>query len=508
MENNLRVMIWGREVGRLSWDIRRKRAVFEYNREFLKGGIDIAPLTASIDVARNRLPFYGQPYDDIFYGLPAFISDSLPGRWGNTVFSAWAQANHINEHDLTAVDKLSFIGHRAMGALEFEPSQEVGTGMSLELDDLYRKAQDILENREEVVVAGEDLSLESLYEVGTSAGGQHTKAVIARNNRTGEIRSGQIMLPDEYTYYLLKFAEKDYYPLTVVEFIYSKMAENAGIGMMPCELINIGGDKHFLTERYDRKDGKKVHTQSLAAMNPDANSYEDLMYVCEDLGLPYKEKEETYRRMVFNILTTNVDAHIKNFSFMMEEGGDWHITPAYDLTFSCLNPGNRFDPMHYLKVSGKKTDINRDDLIEFGRRFGIKCTEDIIGQTADAVMQFRDMAQENGLESYWTDKIEEHFAQMTPDVLASLSGYKPSVYEYYIEDEGVMVKEAQWMEMGNGAMRLTARLNDTPFRATFAKTSDVAKQVMEQGGTKMPPEVMREYVSRYFLPKFKLREKG
>lgn len=296
------------------------------------------------------------------------------------------------------------------------------------------------------------MSLESLYEVGTSAGGQHTKAVIARNNRTGEIRSGQIMLPDEYTYYLLKFAEKDYYPLTVVEFIYSKMAEKAGIGMMPCELITIGGNKHFLTERYDRKDDRKVHTQSLAAMNPDANSYEDLMYVCEDLGLPYKEKEETYRRMVFNIITTNtnVDAHIKNFSFMMEEGGDWHITPAYDLTFSCLNPGNRFDPMHYLKVAGKKTDINRDDLIEFGRRFGIKCTEDIIRQTADAVMQFRDMAQENGLESYWTDKIEEHFAQMTPDVLASLSGYKPSVYEYYIEDEGVMVKEAQWMEMGNG----------------------------------------------------------
>ena len=98
--------------------------------------------------------------------------------------------------------------------------------------------------------------------------------------------------------------------------------------MMPCELIEIGGDRHFLTERYDRKNGKKIHTQSLAAMNPDANSYEDLMFVCEDLNLPYKEKEETYRRMIFNILSTNVDAHIKNFSFMMEEGGDWHITPA------------------------------------------------------------------------------------------------------------------------------------------------------------------------------------
>lgn len=503
MENNLKIVIWGQEVGRLSWDQRRKRSVFEYNKEFISGNLDIAPLTASIKNPRNRLPFYGQSFDDIFYGLPAFISDSFPGRWGNTVFSAWAQANHINERDLTPVDKLSFIGQRAMGALEFEPSQEIGTGTNLVLDDLYRKAQDIFENREEVVVTGEDLTLESLYEVGTSAGGQHTKAVIARNNKTGEIRSGQIMLTEDYTYYLLKFAEKDYYPLTVVEYVYSKMAEKAGITMMPCELIEIGGDYHFLTERYDRKNGKKIHTQSLAAMNPDANSYEDLMLICEDLNLPYKEKEETYRRMIFNIFATNVDAHIKNFSFMMEEGDDWHITPAYDLTFSCINPDNRFDPAHYLKVCGKTMDITRSDLLSFGKRFSIKSPEEIIQQTADAVMQFRDIAIESGVETYWIDQIEEHFAEMSPDVLSSLSGYKPSVYEYYLQDEDIWVKEAQWNEMGNGAMRLTALLNDIPFRATFSKKSDVVKNVMLQGGCKMSLENIQEYVNLYFLPRYR-----
>lgn len=229
-----------------------------------------------------------------------------------------------------------------MGALEFEPSQEIGTGMDPELDDLYRKAQDLFENRKEIVVVGEDLTLESLYEVETSARGQHTKAVIARHNKTGGIRSRQIMFPDDYTYYLLKFAEKDYYPFTMVEYVYSKMAEKVDIAMMPCELIEIGGDHHFLTERYNRKNGKKIHTQSLAAMNSDVNSYEDLMLVWEDLNLSYKEK--TYRRMIFNIFATNVYAHIKNFSFMLEEGGDWHITPAYDLTFSCFNLSNRFAP--------------------------------------------------------------------------------------------------------------------------------------------------------------------
>lgn len=497
-------MIWGKEVGRLTWDFRRKRAVFEYSRSFLAGDCDIAPLTASIHKSQSRFPFYGQANDNIFYGLPAFISDSMPGQWGNTVFSAWAGANGIKEHDLTPVDKLSFIGSRAMGALEFEPSQPIGTSKDIALEELYQKAQEILEERENIVVSGNDLTLESLYEVGTSAGGQHTKAVIARNNKTGEIRSGHIALPNNYTYYLLKFAERDYYPLTIVEYVYSKMAALAGISMMPCELVEIGGERHFLTERYDRHDGKKIHTQSLAAMNPQANSYEDLMQVCEDLRLPYKEKEETFRRMVFNVLATNVDAHIKNFSFMMDEKYEWHITPAYDLTFSCFNPGNRFDPAHALRICGKTMNISKDDLLTFARRFSIKKPNAILQQVADAVMQFRSFAEEFGIERTWIDKIEGHFAQMNPEILSSLTEYLPCAYSFIITDNGttINVSEAIWQEMDNGAMRLTASLNGVPFRITFAKTSDVAKQVKEQGGCKMSKDRIVEYVKDYFMPKF------
>lgn len=153
-------------------------------------------------------------------------------------------------------------------------------------------------------------------------------------------------------------------------------------------------------------------------------------------------------------------------------------------------------------VSGKTMDITRSDLLSFGKRFSIKCPEEIIQQTADAVMQFRDIAIKSGVETYWIDQIEEHFAEMSPDVLSSLSGYKPSVYEYYLQDEDIWVKEAQWNEMGNGAMRLTALLNDIPFRATFSKKSDVVKNVMLQGGCKMSLENMQEYVNLYFLPRY------
>ena len=152
MENNLKVIIWGQEVGRLTWNTRRNRSIFEYNPTFLKNGPDIAPLTASIRNTKSRFPFYGLQNDNIFHGLPAFISDSMPGRWGNTVFAAWAQSNNIKERNLTPIDKLSFIGQRSMGALEFEPSNKISQNNDFSLDDLYHKAQEILQKREDTVV--------------------------------------------------------------------------------------------------------------------------------------------------------------------------------------------------------------------------------------------------------------------------------------------------------------------------------------------------------------------
>ena len=232
MRNNIvRVKLWHQEVGSLYWDERRKRSVFSYHPSFLNKGLDIAPLSASIKEPRNRLPIYGLPNDDVFCGLPAFIADSLPGRWGNAVFDAWAIENHVRPSEITSVDKLSFIGKRGMGALEFEPAQEFDHSRHFQLAELYKKALEILQGREEVTVAGEDLTLCALYEVGTSAGGNHSKAVIAINKETGDIRSGQVILPEGYRYYLLKFAETRHYPLTRVEMTYADRAKAAGITM-------------------------------------------------------------------------------------------------------------------------------------------------------------------------------------------------------------------------------------------------------------------------------------
>lgn len=503
MQNNIvKVVIWGKEVGSLFWDERRKRSVFSYHPDFVKGNLDIAPLSASIRNPRNKLPLYGMPNDEIYSGLPAFIADSLPGRWGNAVFNAWAAENHIRASEITAVDKLSFIGKRGMGALEFEPAHEFDKERNFQLAELYAKAMEILQGREDVSVVGKDLSLEALYEVGTSAGGNHSKAVIAINDATGDIRSGQIMLPEGYKYYLLKFAESRYYPLTEVEMAYADMAHAAGINMMPCRLIEVGGERHFLTERYDRKNQQKIHTQSLAAMIPDATSYEQLMEVCVNLAVPYEEREETFRRTVFNILTTNVDAHIRNFEFMMEQGGSWHITPAFDLTFSCFNPNNKLDEYHYLSMNGKRTGITNEDMVSFARFAKIDHPNRIIRQCVEAVKSFREFASQYYINDYWQDIIEGHFAKMNPDLLFELHLYKPLTFDYVIEEYGIVVENACWEEMGNGAKRLTAKLNGVEYKATVSPKSQRGKEVTADGGTKMDMEHQRKWVEELLLPKY------
>lgn len=224
--------------------------------------------------------------------------------------------------------------------------------------------------------------------MGTSAGGQHPKAIIAINEESHDIRSGQVELPEGYTYYLLKFAEGNDFPFTNVEMAYYEIAVEAGINMMPSKLINVEGKWHFLTERYDRVKGMKVHTQTLAAMNPDACSYEDLFEVCRKLKISVTEQTELFRRTVFNMLAANVDDHIKNFSFMMDRDGSWHITPAYDLTFTTNLDGAAYENVHSLTLLGKRSDITVADLVQFAKMNSIKGEKAIINQVATAIAHF------------------------------------------------------------------------------------------------------------------------
>ena len=187
MENNIvKVKLWGQEVGLLYWDKKSHKAIFEYNPAFVRKGIDIAPLTSSIHSIAGRQPIPGNT-DKIYQGLPPFIADSLPDKWGNRVFEHWAKMRGIKSSDITPVDKLSFIGSRGMGALEFEPAMSVqDDAQDIQIQDLYALAQRIFDERSEVsVLPEESITMQRLYAVGTSAGGQHPKAILAINSETG-----------------------------------------------------------------------------------------------------------------------------------------------------------------------------------------------------------------------------------------------------------------------------------------------------------------------------------
>lgn len=399
MENNIvAIWLWNREVGRIYWDDASGRAVFAYNPAFLHDGIDIAPLTASIHSLATQKPILGDR-DKLYQGLPPFLADSLPDKWGNLVFENWRAMHCLRGKQVTPVDKLAFIGSRGMGALEFRPAVPLEQQPAeLPLADLYRLSQRIFSERSQVqILPEESLTMQSLYAVATSAGGQHPKALIAIHRTTGEIRSGQMEWGTDYDYYILKFAERSGFPTTRVEYAYCLMAQDMGICMMPSRLLEVDGDLHFLTQRFDRQEGKRIHTQTLAAMSETACSYEDLMQVARRLSISQEEQNQLFLRIAMNIFGGNVDDHTKNFSFMLSEGGMWHITPAYDVTFTTDLDAPFYMNRHELSLCGKVENITRNDLLQFARENSIKSASAMLDRVTQVLSDWLTYARRAGV---------------------------------------------------------------------------------------------------------------
>jgi serine/threonine-protein kinase HipA len=275
------------------------------------------------------------------------------------------------------------------------------------IGELAHLAQKIFVDREEAHIApDEEITKQLLMAVGTSAGGRQPKAIIAVNRKTGEIRSGQIAGLDGFDYFILKFGDKER-SSAELEMTYYEMARAAGIDMMPCFIKEADGEKHFMTQRFDRPNGQKQHTQTLAAMDPDADSYGALMLTCRKLHLPDAAMDEIFRRMVFNYLANNTDDHHKNFAFMMNNKGEWAITPAYDMTFIFNVRGYQPELNHCLSLRGKRSDWTMEDVLSFANENGIRNPEKIIRQVAAAVMNFRALAEKNEVKPEWIGRIED-----------------------------------------------------------------------------------------------------
>ena len=394
------VKIWGEELGRLVWDQTRRITYFLFNPN-LTDRPDIAPLLNPSSTWNNDIPVFGDS-KRLYQSLPPFLADSLPDSWGNRLFDQWVRQNNISRSKITPLYKLMFIGKRGMGALEFEPAaEELAHPHQVNLDSLYRLAIDVLSERETLSIDSADqLTLNTLLAVGTSAGGRQMKAIIAISPATGEIRSGQVDNLTEFDYFLIKFEDK-MVPTSEVEISCYELAVKSGIEMEECRLINVEGANHFLTKRFDRKNGEKIHVSTLAAINPDANSYEDLFDTARRLKLSENEISELFRRMVFNILINNTDDHNKNFSFLLEKGGEWRLAPAYDMTFIFNKYANGGEAERCLSVYGKVEDISKEDLLEFAKENNIPNPGKIIDCVGHALKTLPDVAEKYKIPNKW-----------------------------------------------------------------------------------------------------------
>ncbi|MCF8324057.1 MAG: type II toxin-antitoxin system HipA family toxin [Leadbetterella sp.] len=412
MVNLANVILWDKLVGAVLWDEAREVASFEMDAAFVRLGLDIAPLTMPLQsVSKGTIFQFAAIPKETYQGLPGLLADALPDRFGGQLIDIWLASQGRARNSMNPVERLCYQGSRGMGALEFAPAikQEKDTTKNLEIGDLVALSKKALELKTELNTAISQTEAEALMDivkVGTSAGGARAKAVIAYNPLTKEVRSGQVVAPEGFEHWLIKFDGVTNEQLSDpkgygrIEFAYYKMAIACGINMTESKLLEEGGRAHFMTKRFDRlPKNQKLHMQTLCGLchydynNPNAYAYEQAFQAMRELRLPYTDAEQLYLRMVFNVIARNQDDHTKNISFLMDNSGKWKLSPAYDVTYA-YNPENKWIARHQMSVNGKREGIDQSDLLNVAKQMNIKKPKDIIAQVKETVSNWKHFAQE------------------------------------------------------------------------------------------------------------------
>lgn len=494
MSKTVTVFLWNKEIGRLLWDNQRHLSYFTYNPLFLRNGLDIAPFTAPIHGIRSQLPIYGDT-ERIYQKLPSFLADSLPDDWGNQLFDIWKKENKIPASDITPLEKLSFIGKRGMGAFEFKPERPDSKNSDpIDIQSLVSLAQKIFSNRYNVhILPEESLNIQTLISVGTSAGGRQPKAIIAINKDTSEITSGQIADQKNCNYYILKCGDPSR-SSAEIEMTYYKMALQAGINMMESRLYSIQGENHFLTLRFDRKNGHKIHTQTLAALAPEAHSYEDLLLICRKLKLPETASEEIFRRLVFNVLTNNTDDHNKNFTFLMYPDGHWSLAPAYDMTFIFNSGGYQPQEEHCLTIGGKLQNFTKEDILSFAFDNGIRKSRSIIQKVADAVSDFRSIANIYGVREEWTGRIENVLKRN----LSDWGFIRPKIFSPYT-DNNHTITNTKFEQAEKGNIHLYAVIDGREHKYVIRRNTSEYDKITLKGISNLSLDEIKQLIHLHFI---------
>jgi serine/threonine-protein kinase HipA len=420
------VKLWGTTIGALSMMEGESVARFEYAPNFIGAGVEPSPIVMPVSKRIYSFPQLSRT----FHGLPGLFADSLPDKFGNKVIDSWLMRQGRNPGSFTALERLCYTGNRGMGALEFLPLQgpDSTESESLDVENLRTLAAEVLNQRKRFSTKSlskkHQKSFEEILRVGTSAGGARAKILVAYNEKTGEMRSGQVAAMPDFGYWLLKLDDvennsdkesADMFGYGAIEYTYSQMAKVAGIDMTECKLYECCDHRHFMTRRFDRLDGgKKLHYQSLCGLAhydfnmPGAYSYEQALDIVKRLGLGYESLEQMFRRAVFNICARNQDDHAKNIGFLMDKRGVWALAPAFDMTYA-YNPEGAWTGSHQMSFNGKRGGFTLDDFKAVAKFAGLKqgrCKK-IMAEVEEAVRQWPKLAKQNGVQARIVRAIEK-----------------------------------------------------------------------------------------------------
>ncbi len=417
--NLIEVRAWDKTVGAISLDSGTGYYVFEYAPDWQAGGIELAPLTMPVKESVHIFPLLPEL---TFQRLPAMLADAIPDDFGNALIDAYLAKAGVQKKAITPLDRLAYMGKRGMGALEFRPVRgpRHTKTTAVEISKLVISSREALAG----TIDGDrdtEAAIMNLIQVGTSAGGARAKAVIAWNPDTNEIRSGQLPADLGFEDWLLKLdgvgqgqdlaTGKGYGHL---EYAYYLMALDAGISMSESRLLEENGRAHFMTRRFDRADGTKLHLQTLCAMHHldyrqrATHDYNQYFQTIKALNLPVQAVAEAYRRMVFNVLAANCDDHTKNHSFLMAKTGQWHLAPAYDLTHS-FNLTGEWTYQHLMSVNGKFRNITRSDFYAVADRFLVPDYKRILRNVTAALKRWPEFAEAAGLPTGDAERIQNDF---------------------------------------------------------------------------------------------------
>ncbi|CDN90524.1 MULTISPECIES: type II toxin-antitoxin system HipA family toxin [Hydrogenophaga] len=418
------VRAWGKLVGAVALEPTKNYYAFSYDPSWVKRGIELAPLRMPLEQASEPFLFTDLP-EATYKRLPAMLADALPDDFGNALIDAWMAERGLSKGMVSALDRLAYMGKRGMGALTFGPlrgppaSKPTVIEMGKLVESARKAVQGDFDGDDHAITA-----LKQIIQVGTSAGGARAKATIAWNPITDEVRTGQFDIPDGFEAWLLKFdgmgVDNELGPSKSygrIEYAYYLMADAANIDMSPCRLLRENGRAHFMTKRFDREGNERLHMQTLCAMAHldyklvGTHSYNQLLQTAQALKLDRKAMVQLLRRMIFNVLAVNNDDHTKNFSFLLRQGEQWELAPAYDITHA-YRVDSDWVSQHQMSINGKFDRITLADVRVVADRFGLLA--DLAAAVEDvrrAVSRWVEFADEAQVDPIERDEIERQMGE-------------------------------------------------------------------------------------------------